>query len=400
MFRNKHLTVLIILMLNIFLISSSNSFVLPFLPEYLTEYLGCEKHNLYTYATTAYSITYILSIFFAPLWGSYADTHGKRKMLLYVLCLLALSYFIAFMASSPLELILSRALQGTASGITPVLLTFAVLNAQKEEHRGISLGMLQSSNLIGTIVGAGLGGIVSEYCGIKYSFLMVFLFILPLIVLNYLQLHVKEPTPILKRDRFLGIINIFSDPILKSLSFCVFINSTVILMIVPIMTTLVSSLTELKEDLALTGFMFALSGLAGAIAAPLWSALGNKMGYLKVILAASLLSAIILIIMSHTYSLMHFFVLQFLFGLCICATIPSANAITAKHIDEYNRTFAMALLYSASQLGSFLGPILGFLILGIDNAHTVLAIGALMLIFVFSHTVLVTKIRKHSHETS
>ena len=63
---------LIVLTLNMLLLSSSNTLVMPFLPLYLQDELNCPQSYLSIYIATAYSITFIISMFAAPIWGNLA----------------------------------------------------------------------------------------------------------------------------------------------------------------------------------------------------------------------------------------------------------------------------------------------------------------------------------------
>ena len=72
----RQLTI-IVLTLNMLLLSSSNTLVMPFLPLYLQNELNCPQSYLSICTATAYSVTFIVSMFAAPVWGKFADLYGK-----------------------------------------------------------------------------------------------------------------------------------------------------------------------------------------------------------------------------------------------------------------------------------------------------------------------------------
>ena len=113
---------LIVLTFNMLLLSSSNTLVMPFLPLYLQDELNCPQSYLSIYIATAYSITFIISMFAAPIWGKFADLYGKKTMLVRVSVILSISYLCCYLSTNAIELCLSRALQGLASGMTPAFL--------------------------------------------------------------------------------------------------------------------------------------------------------------------------------------------------------------------------------------------------------------------------------------
>ena len=105
---------LIVLTFNMLLLSSSNTLVMPFLPLYLQDELNCPQSYLSIYIATAYSITFIISMFAAPFWGKFADLYGKKTMLVRVSVILSISYLCCYLSTNAIELCLSRALQGLA----------------------------------------------------------------------------------------------------------------------------------------------------------------------------------------------------------------------------------------------------------------------------------------------
>ena len=77
-----------LIIFNILVLSSTNTLVMPFLLMYLKEDLFCTQDTLSFYTASCYSITFIVSMIAAPLWGKLSDKIGKKSMLLRVLILL------------------------------------------------------------------------------------------------------------------------------------------------------------------------------------------------------------------------------------------------------------------------------------------------------------------------
>lgn len=56
--------------------------ILPFLPLYVAE-LGVQSHEaLSLWSGLTFSVTFLVSAFVSPLWGSLADRKGRKLMLL------------------------------------------------------------------------------------------------------------------------------------------------------------------------------------------------------------------------------------------------------------------------------------------------------------------------------
>ncbi|MBQ3678385.1 MAG: MFS transporter, partial [Succinivibrio sp.] len=167
-----------------------------------------------------------------------------------------------------------------------------------------------------------------------------------------------------------------------------------------ILADYVDSMTTFEEPLALSGVIFSLSGIAGVLASPLWSKFGSEKGFLKVLMLSSLGASIAYLLQYHMSSILMFSMMQFVFGLCICATIPAANSITAKHISHTSQTKAFSVLYSASQCGNILGPVISTAVVMIFGPRQVFGLASALLFIIFSYLFMVYHIRKNDKKTS
>ncbi len=398
---NKTIITLIILYLNVFIISSSNTFVLPFLPIYLKDELNCSSSTLSLYTTLCYTVTFIVTVFISPVWGHFADKLGKKKMLIRVSFILFISYILAYAATTPLMLCISRTIQGFACGMMPTIMAFTSSLSDEKKKTELRIGYMQSVNLLGTIVGPALGGVMAEFFGVRMSYFCIFILILSICIINAIIL--KEPVIHCRRKctkEILPVKNILKDPIIQSLCCCIIVNSAVIMMVVPILAEYVASLTSFKEPLALSGIIFSLSGIAGVLASPLWSRYGSENGFLKVLIGSSIGAAIAYLLQFFTDSVVVFSLLQFIFGLCICATIPAANSITAKHVHANSQTKAFSVLYSASQLGNILGPIISTSVTLLFAPKFVFLFSSVILFLIFSYLFIVFNLRNYEKNNS
>ncbi|MBQ8023578.1 MAG: MFS transporter [Succinivibrio sp.] len=389
---------LIVLTLNMLLLSSSNTLVMPFLPLYLQDELNCPDDYLSIYTATAYSITFIVSMFASPVWGKFADIYGKKTMLVRVSVILCISYLCCYLSTNAIELCLSRALQGLASGMTPAFLGL-VSELQSSNKTGKAMGFIQSANLTGTIIGPVIGGVISEITGVRECFFIVMVVTAITSLLNIFV--VKEPQVKKEEteDQTATADNSFTpllkDPVIQSLSCCIFINAMSIMMVVPMLSTYVISLTEYKDPIVMSGLVFALSGIAGAIASPLWGSYGNKYSYLNILAVSSLGAAITYLVQTFVKDISIFALLQFSFGLCICAIAPAVHSITAKHVASKNKTKAYSLIYSSQQLGNLSGPIICAVITNVFAQQYVFLCIAAMLGSLSLYLVAIKFVREH-----
>ena len=398
---NNTLFVLILLYANVFVISASNTFVLPFLPVYLKQDLGAQANDLALYTTLCYSVTFVVNIFISPVWGHFADKFGRKKMLIRVSFILFISYLCAYLATSPLMLCIARAVQGFACGMMPAIMAFTSSLSADHKKTQLRIGYVQSINLLGTIIGPAAGGMMAEFFGVRESYQCIFILIALICLINIMLL--KEPSAPSHQssaDEILPLSDILKDPIIVSLCCCIVVNSAVIMMVVPMLADYVDRMTTFGEPLALSGIIFSLSGIAGVLASPLWSRFGSEKGFLKVLMLSTLGASVAYMLQYQMTSILLFCIIQFVFGLCICATIPAANSITAKHINHQNQTKAFSVLYSASQCGNILGPVLSTCIIMYFGERTVFVFASALLFTIFSYLFMVNRIRKNDKKSS
>ena len=80
----------------------------------------------------AYGVTYIVSAFFAPLWGYAADKIGRKPMLLRATAGIAVLTFCVGFARSVTALITLRALQGAVTGVGTACTTLIATQSDKD----------------------------------------------------------------------------------------------------------------------------------------------------------------------------------------------------------------------------------------------------------------------------
>ena len=151
------------------LMSSSYTMLIPFLPIYLDKELGASRESLSMWSGLVFAISFAISAFAAPLWGKLSDKMGKKPMIIRSSVLIAITYFLAGIVTTPFELFLVRAFQGVAAGLWPACLVMLSAYAPKKKL-GFAMGLMQSANITGSILGPLLGGILATSFGMRNSF--------------------------------------------------------------------------------------------------------------------------------------------------------------------------------------------------------------------------------------
>lgn len=276
-----------------------------------------------------------------------------------------------------------RMFQGFAAGLWPMELAIMTSYAPPQKL-GVCLGVMQGSLTAGSVIGPLFGGVLAEIFGMRMSFFLA----AGALFINFLMLFIfiKEPLQISASDGTTGActkkeFSIFKSPVIRDmLTFAVFVQMT-ILLVQPVMATYIEELTGSSENIAMkAGFVFSLSGFAGAAAAPLWGRFGQHKGFYNSLICALTLAGIIAVVQSIPHTLFLFATAQFCVGLFFSGINPSINAILAKSTPNNAKGRVFGLLFSAQQLGSFIGPLLGAFIATAAGMHYIFIVAGIILL--------------------
>ena len=346
--------------------SSSYTMLVPFLPMYLTTELGVDASSVNIWSGVVFSSTFLVSAIMAPIWGKMADRRGKRLMAIRASFLLAISYFLGGIVTTPLQLTFMRMFQGFAAGLWPMELAIMTIYAPPQKL-GICLGIMQGALTAGGIIGPLFGGMLAQFFGMRMSFFLA----AGALFLNFILLvfFIKEPNvnqiPKTERESAAPVEkgSLWKVPIIRHMLICAALVQVVILIVQPIMTTYISHLAgEIDNLMFVSGLVFSLGGFASAVTAPLWGRFGQHHGFFKSMRFALILAGIFSMVQALPTELYTFAASQFAVGLFFSGIFPSINAVLAEHTDARTKGQVFGLMFSTQQVGAMTGPIVGGLI--------------------------------------
>ncbi len=133
--------------------------IMPFLPVY-AQLLGAASGVDIGILSSAFLITRTL---LAMPAGSFSDRLGRKQVIIVGLGMYAVLSLLFAFASTWIELILYRALQGVASAIVWPASTALVADMSLPEKRGTAMGIFNSVSMSGWMFGPALGGAIQWY---------------------------------------------------------------------------------------------------------------------------------------------------------------------------------------------------------------------------------------------
>lgn len=363
------------------MMSSSYTMLIPFLPIYMQSELGATADNVSLWSGVTYAITFAISAFVSPIWGKLSDKMGKKPMIIRASFLLAITYFLGGIVRTPFELFLVRAFQGIASGLWPACLVMMSACVPKNKI-GISMGLMQSANICGGIIGPLLGGILATAFGMRNSFYVgaVALSLITVTTILFIKEPPVAPEKEINKAQNTSYLSFIKDKNILILLLCVCMTNLVILQIQPIVSLYVQQLSHNSDKaVLLTGFIMSLGGIAGALASPLWGKTGQKVGFYKTITLAFISAGLLMSLQGVPNSLVLFGLMQFLCGLGFSGIFPSANSILVLLTPPSSRGMGFGSLFSAQMIGGALGPVIGGVIVSFLSFNTVYIISGSIL---------------------
>lgn len=363
------------------MMSSSYTMLIPFLPIYMQSELGATADNVSLWSGVTYAITFAISAFVSPIWGKLSDKMGKKPMIIRASFLLAITYFLGGIVKTPFELFLVRAFQGIASGLWPACLVMMSACVPKNKI-GISMGLMQSANICGGIIGPLLGGILATAFGMRNSFYVgaVALSLITVTTILFIKEPPVAPEKEINKAQNTSYLSFIKDKNILILLLCVCMTNLVILQIQPIVSLYVQQLSHNSDKaVLLTGFIMSLGGIAGALASPLWGKTGQKVGFYKTITLAFISAGLLMSLQGVPNSLVLFGLMQFLCGLGFSGIFPSANSILVLLTPPSSRGMGFGSLFSAQMIGGALGPVIGGVIVSFMSFNTVYIISGSIL---------------------
>jgi EmrB/QacA subfamily drug resistance transporter len=163
------------------------SLVAPALPDIQHELHTSE--NAVSWVLTAYLLSASVA---TPIVGRLGDMHGKERMLIIVLALLAVGTLMSAVATALPLMLAGRVVQGAAGGIFP--LSFGIIRDEFPRHR-VAAGIGLMSALLGVGGGAGvvLAGPIVDNLSFHYLF---WLPLIPIVITTVATYLVVPESPI------------------------------------------------------------------------------------------------------------------------------------------------------------------------------------------------------------
>ncbi len=371
----------------IFFTSASYTMVVPFLPIYLL-HIGATEHNVELWSAAVFSISFLLGGTMAPVWGKLADKRGQKVMAVRSAFLLCLAYSTGGLVQTPLQLFCMRVLQGFANGYLPSILSM-ISSTTPRERIGYALGVMQSSQLIGTVSGPLIGGLLAQFLGIRASF-----FVAGSALLLIFFITLFTPSDKSKQERvqaakeqssiFHDIKVSITDRAISELLLLFFAFNLVMVAIQPILSLFVAELAggiENNDNVELlAGIACSLPPLVGALTAPFWGMFGQNKGFFLSMTCGFAGAGFFIFLQGFAPNITYLLITSVGLGLFIVGIVPSINALLTINTKPQFRGRGFGMMTMAGQYGAMCGPLISGLIAHFLNLHVQFLLSGSMLL--------------------
>jgi len=349
------------------------SMFLPFLPLYVRELGVTEAGKVAMVSGFLFAAPFFAATVATPVWGFLGDRHGRKLMVVRASFGLAAATLLMGFATTIPQLFFLRIAQGAVSGFIAAALALMASSAPRE-RMGYALGTLQTAIPTGTIVGPLIGGTLADLMGYRQIFFVTAaLNLFAGILVVFLVRRDLGSASSAGIGRVLdNYRTVFGSTQFRQLFFILFGCQFALMSIQPVMALYVESLGAHGRLLATTtGVIFAITGVASAIAAPRWGRSSDRSGYRRTLGRAVLGSGIFALPQGLVTATWQLFVSRIFYGAFIGGIVPSVQAMIGLRAPTERRAGIMGVTSTALMFGNLMGPLVGGAVAGRFGLRTV-----------------------------
>jgi DHA1 family multidrug resistance protein-like MFS transporter len=338
-----------------------------FTPLFLRD-LGVPQAEVARLVGIVAAITGAAGIPFLPFWGALADRYSRQPLIVRSFVAYLLSGVVAVLARNVWVFVIGRSLMSLSLGNSGLMMT-TLAERTPSDRQGLAFALMNSAGPIGAFLGPLLGGPIVDRWGFR-TLLLIDLGLIILIVLalsfGYRDAYKgSNPAPILQMAGE-SIRFTFGTPRLRTLFLALFLLFAGWMLAYNYLPVVVTSLYTGANPASAIGLVLGGGGLVALILAPSLGILADRYGHWRILLIGAGLETLLWLIPFWTRSLLSFGIAwAVLSGLSAAVFSISFNVLSGSAAANV-RGRVMSFAYLPVNLGFFLGPALGSLLVGFN----------------------------------
>jgi DHA1 family multidrug resistance protein-like MFS transporter len=329
----------------------------PIIPMYFKDLGMTDPSSLNFWTGLTQTSSSLAMALFAPIWGSLADSYGRRLMLLRAMIGGALLLGLMAFATEPWQITVLRTLQGCVTGTLTASITPAA-------ELGYRLGLMQMAVYLGNSIGPLFGGVVADTLGLRINFIATGFLLLSaaFIVWRFVRedFKPKPRTGSFLKNAVPDFSPLLKTPALGSLLAVVFSVQFAASVVAPMLPLYVMSMTNGTAGVgSMSGFIIAAGSISGALAAAAIGKVSGRFGYSRTLIVCMVGATAFYIPQGFVTTPWQLLWLRLGSGVFLGGTMPSVNALIASFCDRDKQGSTYGLSSSVSNAGAALGPAVG-----------------------------------------
>ncbi|MBI4429673.1 MAG: MFS transporter [Ignavibacteriales bacterium] len=335
------------------------SLVVPFLPFYIRSLGVTSPEDVARWSGFVFAGPFFISFFSTPVWGYLGDRYGRKLMAVRAVFGLGISQLLIAVAPNVEMLFVFRMIQGAISGFLAAALALVSANTPREKA-GYAVGLLQTAQSSGNVIGPLVGGSLADAVGFRPVFFVVAALCITsgFLIVRFVQ---ETHAPTIDKQPGHSIASNYtyafqSKPIRIALGIML-ISQASVFMIQPIFALYVESLVSNTAYLAtLAGAIFSVVGVFTVISAPWWGKRNDAKSYrknLSIALFGAGISYAAQGLVTNPYQLIFF---RATLGFCLGGMLPTLYSYVSKNSTLERRGGIMGIASSVNILANMVGP--------------------------------------------
>ena len=335
----------------------------PIIPLFLQD-LGVSDPTRLKFLTGLLQALPSLSlVFFSPIWGSLADSYGRKPMLLRAMFGGMVVMMLQGLVTAPWQLLVLRTLQGCITG-TIAAATILVASVAPRKEVGYGLGVLQMAIFLGASIGPLIGGVIADLVGRRVNFFVTSILLLAagIIVARFTEDNFTPPADrkSILRSMVPDFRPLASSRALLSLLAVIAADQIAGSILNPFLPLIIQKLTAGSALVgSTTGVILGLGAVSSALAAFSIGKVSHRLGYKRTLVVCMVGASVFMIPQAFARSPLQLLLLRIASCFFVGGNLPSANALIAQRAEQGKQGSIYGLSSSISSGSNALGPVIG-----------------------------------------
>ncbi len=338
----------------------------PIIPLYLKELGVLDRARLNWWTGAISGFASLALAVFAPIWGSLADSYGRKLMLLRAMIGGAFIMGLLALTTAPWQVLALKIMQGCVTG-TVAAATVLTAGIVPQKEVGYRLGLMQMAVFMGNSLGPLVGGVVTDVAGSRINFLLTAVLLASAAVIsmrNITEDFIPKPkSGSVLRNALPDLSVLTASPALIPLMFAIFgvqFANSIAGQLMPLIVMYMKG--GQTGTGSLSGIIIGVASAAGALGAVTVGKISQRFGYGRSLFFCIIGSCVFYIPQGFATEPWQLLVFRSLSGFFMGGTMPTVNALIANICDKTKQGSTYGLSSSVSNAGMAFGPAAGAVI--------------------------------------